>query len=513
MTAFPRLDVSEIASLLKKQIDDFNTKSPIEEIGYVLSVGDGIAQVWGMDTVQSNEMVVFADGTQGMVMNIWADRVGIIIFGNDRHINQGDIVKRTGRTMSVPTGHGLMGRVVDALGQPIDGMGPLNDVKDAPIEQDAPGIMDRQSVHQPLQTGIKVIDALIPIGKGQRELIVGDRQTGKTSIALDTILNQKQNNTTGNNKKTVCIYVAIGQKRSTVASLVEHLRNKNAMDYSIVVAATASDPAPLQFLAPYAACAMGEFFRDHGHDAVIVFDDLSKHAVAYRQISLILRRPAGREAYPGDIFYLHSRLLERAAKLNDAKGGGSLTALPIVETLAGDVSAYIPTNIISITDGQIFLESELFHSGVRPAVNVGLSVSRVGSAAQTKAMRTLAGPLKLDLAQYKELSNFSQFASDVSPATQRRLDKGARMVELMKQNVGQPLSLADQIISLFVGVNGYLDTIAVHDVAPFVRHVIDHVHAHHAPIVQHLMTSHTLLDDHQSTLSTTCERLVHSFQP
>jgi F-type H+-transporting ATPase subunit alpha len=463
------LDSSEISLLLRQKIFGFDAENAIEEVGFVLTVGDGTAQIWGMTHVCSGEMVEFSSGIKGMVMNLWADRVGVVLFGEDQMIKQGDIVRRTGHMMQVPAGPGLLGRVVDALGRPIDGRGPLQDVKMVPIECAAPGIMDRQSVFQPLQTGIKAIDALIPIGKGQRELIIGDRQIGKTTIALDTILNQKEHAQGPLHQRVVCVYVAIGQKRSTVAQMVRLLQHHDAMRYSIVVAATASEAASLQFLAPYTACAMGEAFRDDSQNALIVYDDLSKHAVAYRQMSLLLRRPPGREAYPGDIFYLHSRLLERAAKLSDAKGGGSLTALPIVETQAGDVSAYIPTNIISITDGQIFLESDLFYRGIRPAINVGLSVSRVGGAAQTKAMRQLAGPLKLELAQYKELSAFSQFVSDMDAATNRQLNRGNCLVELLKQPPYQPVSLGDQLAQLFMGVNGYLDDVGVDDLSRWVQ--------------------------------------------
>ncbi len=463
------LDSSEISLLLRQKIFGFDAENAIEEVGFVLTVGDGTAQIWGMTHVCSGEMVEFSSGIKGMVMNLWADRVGVVLFGEDQMIKQGDIVRRTGHMMQVPAGPGLLGRVVDALGRPIDGRGPLQDVEMVPIECAAPGIMDRQSVFQPLQTGIKAIDALIPIGKGQRELIIGDRQIGKTTIALDTILNQKEHAQGPLHQRVVCVYVAIGQKRSTVAQMVRLLQHHDAMRYSIVVAATASEAASLQFLAPYTACAMGEAFRDDSQNALIVYDDLSKHAVAYRQMSLLLRRPPGREAYPGDIFYLHSRLLERAAKLSDAKGGGSLTALPIVETQAGDVSAYIPTNIISITDGQIFLESDLFYRGIRPAINVGLSVSRVGGAAQTKAMRQLAGPLKLELAQYKELSAFSQFVSDMDAATNRQLNRGNCLVELLKQPPYQPVSLRDQLVQLFMGVNGYLDDVCVNDLSRWVQ--------------------------------------------
>jgi F-type H+-transporting ATPase subunit alpha len=463
------LDSSEISLLLRQKIFGFDSENAIEEVGFVLTVGDGTAQVWGMTHVCSGEMVEFSSGIKGMVMNLWADRVGVVLFGEDQMIKQGDIVRRTGHMMQVPAGPGLLGRVVDALGRPIDGRGPLQDVTMVPIECAAPGIMDRQSVFQPLQTGIKAIDALIPIGKGQRELIIGDRQIGKTTIALDTILNQKEHAQGPLHQRVVCVYVAIGQKRSTVAQMVRLLQHHDAMRYSIVVAATASEAASLQFLAPYTGCAMGEAFRDDSQNALIVYDDLSKHAVAYRQMSLLLRRPPGREAYPGDIFYLHSRLLERAAKLSDAKGGGSLTALPIVETQAGDVSAYIPTNIISITDGQIFLESDLFYRGIRPAINVGLSVSRVGGAAQTKAMRQLAGPLKLELAQYKELSAFSQFVSDMDAATNRQLNRGNCLVELLKQPPYQPVSLGDQLVQLFMGVNGYLDDMRLEDLSRWVQ--------------------------------------------
>ena len=511
MTSFPKLDISEISSLLKKQIEGFDTTAPIEEVGFVLSIGDGIAQIWGLQKVQSNETVEFASGVRGMVMNLWSDRVGVVIFGDDRLVKQGDVVKRTGHVMSVPTGPGLVGRVVDAMGRPIDGEGSLNDVHSSAIERPAPGIMERQSVHQPLQTGIKVIDALIPIGRGQRELIVGDRQIGKTTIAVDTILNQKSENEKNPNKKVVCIYVAIGQKRSSVAQIVNTLKKNGAMSYSVVVAATASDPAPLQFLAPYTACAIGEYFRDNGQDAIIIFDDLSKHAVAYRQISLLLRRPSGREAYPGDIFYLHSRLLERAAKMSDAKGGGSLTALPIVETQSGDVSAYIPTNVISITDGQIFLESDLFYSGIRPAINVGLSVSRVGSAAQTKAMRSLAGSLRLDIAQYKELSNFSQFASEVSASTKRQLDHGKRMVELLQQGPYAPLSLVEQIISLFLGVRGYLDHVQIDQIDRFVRECLQNIKEGKPELWSFLEKEKILTSDVQSELVVLCDAFVQSF--
>jgi F-type H+-transporting ATPase subunit alpha len=497
----PALDSSEISMLLRQKIFGFDSENAVEEVGFVLTVGDGTAQVWGMTRVCSGEMVEFASGIKGMVMNLWADRVGIVLFGEDQLIRQGDIVRRTGHMMQVPAGPGLLGRVVDALGRPIDGRGPLTDVKMVPIECAAPGIMDRQSVFQPLQTGIKAIDALIPIGKGQRELIIGDRQIGKTTIALDAILNQKEHSQGPLHQRVVCVYVAIGQKRSTVAQIVRMLQQHDAMRYSIVVAATASEAASLQFLAPYTACAIGEAFRDDSQNALIVYDDLSKHAVAYRQMSLLLRRPPGREAYPGDIFYLHSRLLERAAKLSDAKGGGSLTALPIVETQAGDVSAYIPTNIISITDGQIFLESDLFYRGIRPAINVGLSVSRVGGAAQTKAMRQLAGPLKLELAQYKELSAFSQFVSDMDAATNRQLNRGNRLVEMLKQGPYAPVSLGHQLLQLFMGVNGYLDSVKVEDLERWVREAVLAVSKSMPEILEVLTTQAILTPEISARLS------------
>jgi F-type H+-transporting ATPase subunit alpha len=471
MSSLP-LDTTEITSLLRQQILGSSHQSDIQDVGFVLTVGDGIAQIWGLQNVCSGEMVEFSSGVKGMAMNLWEDRVGVVLFGEDRSIKQGDVVTRTGHIMQVPTGLGLLGRVVDGLGNPIDGRGPLTDVSMVPVERPAPGIMDRQSVREPMQTGVKAIDALIPIGRGQRELIIGDRQIGKTTLALDTILNQKVSNATHPDKKMVCIYVAIGQKRSSVAQIVNLLQREDAFSYTIVVSATASEAASMQFLAPYTACAMGEYFRDNGQHALIVYDDLSKHAVAYRQMSLLLRRAPGREAYPGDIFYLHSRLLERAAKMSDAKGGGSLTALPIVETQAGDVSAYVPTNIISITDGQIFLENDLFYKGIRPAINVGLSVSRVGAAAQTKAMRSLAGPLKLELAQHKELASFSQFLSDLDSATQKQLKRGNLLIELLKQPPYSPVALFQQIITLFIGVNGYLDNVAMDHVPRFVQEAL-----------------------------------------
>ncbi len=457
--------VSEISSVLKKQIADFGTTTEIAEVGQVLSVGDGVARVYGLDNVRAGEMVEFSCGIKGMALNLETDHVGVVIFGDDSAIREGDTVKRTGAIVEVPVGKGLLGRVVDGLGNPIDGKGPLKDVKMSRVEVKAPGIIPRQSVSEPMQTGLKAIDSLVPIGRGQRELIIGDRQTGKTALAIDTFINQKKINASDDeSKKLYCIYVAIGQKRSTVAQIVKILEENGAMDYSIVVSASASEPAPLQFIAPYTGCAMGEFFRDNGMHALIVYDDLSKQAVAYRQMSLLLRRPPGREAYPGDVFYLHSRLLERAAKLSDKNGGGSLTALPIIETQAGDVSAYIPTNVISITDGQIFLETSLFYKGIRPAINVGISVSRVGSAAQIKAMKQVAGSIKLDLAQFREMEAFSQFASDLDATTRRLLERGRRLTELLKQPQYTPLPVEEQVCVIYSGVRGYIDTVKVEDI-------------------------------------------------
>ena len=461
---------AEISRVIKDQIASFGTEAEVSEVGQVLSVGDGIARVHGLDNVQAGEMVEFPGGLKGMALNLEADNVGIVIFGSDAGVKEGDTVKRTGDIVDVPVGKGLLGRVVDGLGNPIDGKGPLVDVVRARVEVKAPGIIPRQSVSEPMQTGLKALDALVPVGRGQRELIIGDRQTGKSAVAIDTFINQKPVNAAAqgdDTKKLFCIYVAVGQKRSTVAQIVRALEENGAMEYSIVVAATASEPAPLQFLAPYTGCAMGEYFRDNGMHAVIVYDDLSKQAVAYRQMSLLLRRPPGREAYPGDVFYLHSRLLERAAKMSDAHGGGSLTALPIIETQAGDVSAYIPTNVISITDGQIFLETELFYQGIRPAINVGLSVSRVGSAAQTKAMKKVAGSIKLELAQYREMAAFAQFGSDLDASTQRLLNRGARLTELLKQGQYAPMPFEEQVVSIFAGVNGFLDKVPVKDVTRF----------------------------------------------
>jgi F-type H+-transporting ATPase subunit alpha len=475
---------AEISAILKQQIENFGNEADVTEVGQVLSVGDGVARVHGLDNVQAGEMVEFPGGIRGMALNLETDNVGIVIFGDDRDIKEGDTVKRTGAIVDVPVGKGLLGRVVDGLGNPIDGKGPLTDVKRTRVEVKAPGIIPRKSVHEPMQTGLKAIDSLVPIGRGQRELIIGDRQTGKTAVIIDTILNQKAVNAgTDESKKLYCVYVAVGQKRSTVAQIVKTLEDNGAMEYSIVVAATASEPAPLQFLAPYTGCAMGEFFRDNGMHAVIFYDDLSKQAVAYRQMSLLLRRPPGREAYPGDVFYLHSRLLERAAKLNDKNGAGSLTALPVIETQAGDVSAYIPTNVISITDGQIFLETGLFYKGIRPAINVGLSVSRVGSAAQIKAMKQVAGRIKLELAQYREMAAFAQFASDLDAATQKLLARGARLTELLKQGQYQPMPVEEQVVAIFAGVRGFLDGVAVNQVNRFEAAFLGEVKAKHRDIL------------------------------
>ncbi|HRN84483.1 MAG TPA: F0F1 ATP synthase subunit alpha [Hyphomicrobium sp.] len=459
---------AEITSILKDQIKNFGKEAEVSEIGQVLSVGDGIARVYGLDNVQAGEMVEFPGGIRGMALNLEADNVGVVIFGDDRTIKEGDTVKRTGAIVEVPVGRGLLGRVVDGLGNPIDGKGPIKGEAMKRVDVKAPGILPRKSVHEPMATGLKAVDALIPVGRGQRELIIGDRQTGKTAIILDTFLNQKAVNAgTDESAKLYCVYVAVGQKRSTVAQFVKVLEERGALEYSIVVAATASDPAPMQFLAPFTGCTMGEYFRDNGMHAVIAYDDLSKQAVAYRQMSLLLRRPPGREAYPGDVFYLHSRLLERAAKLGDAAGNGSLTALPVIETQANDVSAYIPTNVISITDGQIFLETDLFYQGIRPAVNVGLSVSRVGSSAQTKAMKQVAGKIKGELAQYREMAAFAQFGSDLDAATQKLLARGARLTELLKQPQFSPLKMEEQVVVIFSGTRGYLDALPVAAVGKF----------------------------------------------
>ena len=490
-----KIQAAEISAILKKQISDFGNQSEVAEVGQVLSVGDGIARVHGLDQVQAGEMVEFPGGIKGMALNLETDNVGIVIFGDDRSIREGDTVKRTGDIVDVPVGKELLGRVVDGLGNPIDGKGPISAKKRQLVEVKAPGIIPRKSVHEPVQTGLKAIDSLIPVGRGQRELIIGDRQTGKTAVIIDTILNQKEvNDSTDNDEeKLFCIYVAIGQKRSTVAQLVKTLEDYDAMKYSVVVAATASEPAPLQFLAPYTGCAIGEYFRDNSMHAVIFYDDLSKQAVAYRQMSLLLRRPPGREAYPGDVFYLHSRLLERAAKLNDDNGGGSLTALPVIETQAGDVSAYIPTNVISITDGQIFLETDLFYKGIRPAVNVGLSVSRVGSAAQIKAMKQVAGSIKLELAQYREMAAFAQFASDLDASTQQLLARGSRLTELLKQSQYSPLTVQEQVIVIFAGVNGYTDQIPINRITDFESQLLENFRTNHSDILG------TIKDDQELT--------------
>jgi F-type H+-transporting ATPase subunit alpha len=481
---------AEISKVIKEQIASFGTAATESEVGKVLSVGDGIARIHGLDKVQAGEMVEFANGIQGMALNLEADNVGVVIFGSDQEIKEGDTVKRTNTIVDVPVGKGLLGRVVDALGNPIDGKGPIESTERRLVETKAPGIIPRKSVHEPVQTGLKAIDALVPIGRGQRELIIGDRQTGKTAVAIDTFINQKEINASGDeSKKLYCIYVAVGQKRSTVAQIVRQLEENGAMEYTIVVAATASEPAPLQYLAPYTGAAMGEFFRDNGMHAVIVYDDLSKQAVAYRQMSLLLRRPPGREAYPGDVFYLHSRLLERAAKMNEDNGAGSLTALPIIETQAGDVSAYIPTNVISITDGQIFLETGLFYQGVRPAINVGLSVSRVGGAAQTKAMKKVSGSIKLELAQYREMAAFAQFGSDLDASTQRLLNRGARLTELLKQAQFSPMPFEEQTVSIYAGTNGYLDAIPVSDVTRYESEMLSFMRSQHADVLKEIRES------------------------
>jgi F-type H+-transporting ATPase subunit alpha len=507
-----QIRAAEISKVIKDQIASFGTEAEVSEVGTVLSVGDGIARIHGLDKVQAGEMVEFANGIQGMALNLEADNVGVVIFGSDAEIKEGDNVKRTGTIVDVPVGRGLLGRVVDALGNPIDGKGPLTDVKRTRVEVKAPGIIPRKSVHEPVQTGLKALDALVPIGRGQRELIIGDRQTGKTAVAIDTFINQKGVNAgKDESKKLYCIYVAIGQKRSTVAQIVRQLEENGAMEYSIVVAATASEPAPLQFLAPYTGCAMGEFFRDNGMHAVIVYDDLSKQAVAYRQMSLLLRRPPGREAYPGDVFYLHSRLLERAAKMNDSLGSGSLTALPVIETQAGDVSAYIPTNVISITDGQIFLETGLFFQGIRPAINVGLSVSRVGSAAQTKAMKKVSGSIKLELAQYREMAAFAQFGSDLDASTQRLLNRGARLTELLKQAQFSPMPFEEQTVSIFAGTNGYLDTVPVDRVTAYEAAMLGFMRSEHADVLATIRDSGAFEDATRDKVKAALEAFGKTF--
>jgi len=506
------IQAAEISAILKEQIANFGTDAEVAEVGQVLSVGDGIARVYGLDQVQAGEMVEFPGGIKGMALNLETDNVGIVIFGDDRTIKEGDTVKRTGAIVDVPVGDGLLGRVVDGLGNPIDGKGPIEGATRQRVEVKAPGIIPRKSVHEPVQTGLKAIDSLIPVGRGQRELIIGDRQTGKTAVIIDTILNQKAVHETGEeSEKLYCIYVAVGQKRSTVAQLVKTLEDNDAMKYSIVVAATASDPAPLQFLAPYTGCTMGEHFRDNGRHAVIFYDDLSKQAVAYRQMSLLLRRPPGREAYPGDVFYLHSRLLERAAKMGDDAGNGSLTALPVIETQGGDVSAFIPTNVISITDGQIFLETELFYKGIRPAVNVGLSVSRVGSSAQVKAMKQVAGSIKLELAQYREMAAFAQFASDLDPATQRLLARGSRLTELLKQPQYSPLAVEEQVAVIFAGVNGYLDGIDVNQVTRFEQQYLDAIRDKGADILTTIRDEKALSDETTEKLKSFLNDFVKTF--
>ena len=503
---------AEISKVIKDQIANFGTEAQVSEVGSVLSVGDGIARIHGLDNVQAGEMVEFANGIQGMALNLEADNVGVVIFGSDAEIREGDVVKRTGTIVDVPVGKELLGRVVDGLGNPIDGKGPLKTTQRSRVEVKAPGIIPRQSVNEPVQTGLKALDALVPVGRGQRELIIGDRQTGKTAVAIDTFINQKEaNKGTDESKKLYCIYVAVGQKRSTVAQIVRALEENGAMEYTIVVAATASEPAPLQYLAPYTGVAMGEFFRDNGMHAVIVYDDLSKQAVAYRQMSLLLRRPPGREAYPGDVFYLHSRLLERAAKMSDANGGGSLTALPIIETQAGDVSAYIPTNVISITDGQIFLETDLFYQGVRPAINVGLSVSRVGSAAQTKAMKKVSGSIKLELAQYREMAAFAQFGSDLDASTQKLLNRGARLTELLKQKQFAPLPFEEQTCSIFAGTNGYLDGIPATDVTRYEEAMLADLRANHADILKGIRDSRDFSDDSKKALMAALDKFTKNF--
>jgi F-type H+-transporting ATPase subunit alpha len=506
------LKAAEISAILKEQIKNFDANAEVSEVGQVLSVGDGIARVYGLDNVQAGEMVEFANGIKGMALNLEMDNVGIVIFGDDKDIHEGDVVKRTGDIVEVPVGKELLGRVVDALGNPIDGKGPIKAKQNGRVDIKAPGIMPRKSVHEPMQTGLKAIDALIPIGRGQRELIIGDRQTGKTAIALDTILNQKSvNETDDESAKLYCVYVAIGQKRSSVAQLVKILEDNGALEYSIVVAATASDPAPLQYLAPFTGCTMGEYFRDNGMHSLIVYDDLSKQAVAYRQMSLLLRRPPGREAYPGDVFYLHSRLLERAAKLNEDNGSGSLTALPVIETQANDVSAFIPTNVISITDGQIFLETDLFYQGIRPAVNVGLSVSRVGSSAQIKAMKQVAGKIKGELAQYREMAAFAQFGSDLDATTQRLLARGERLTELLKQSQFSPLRVEEQVCSIYAAVNGYLDNISVNRITAYEKGLLELMNTTNKAVLETIAKEQQISDKTEEKLKTIIDNYTSSF--
>ena len=503
---------AEISAILKEQIENFDSASDVSEVGQVLSVGDGVARVYGLDKVRAGEMVEFPGGIKGMALNLETDNVGIVIFGDDRDIKEGDTVKRTGAIVDVPVGRGLLGRVVDALGNPIDGKGPIEETERRRVEVKAPGIIPRRSVHEPMQTGLKAIDSLIPVGRGQRELIIGDRQTGKTAIALDTIINQKGVHESGEeSQKLYCVYVAVGQKRSSVAKFVKTLEDNGALQYSIIVSATASEPAPLQFLAPYTGCTMGEYFRDNGMHSLLIYDDLSKQAVSYRQMSLLLRRPPGREAFPGDVFYLHSRLLERAAKLNADHGSGSLTALPVIETQAGDVSAYIPTNVISITDGQIFLETDLFYKGVRPAVNVGLSVSRVGSAAQIKAMKQVAGTIKLELAQFREMEAFAQFASDLDAATQRLLARGARLTELLKQPQYRPLPVEEQVVVIYAGVRGYLDKLKITQIGDFEQKLLAELRSSGGEILDALRSEREITDATEEKLKNFVDGFAKGF--
>mgnify|MGYP003630914935 FL=1 len=508
------MDISpaEISGILKSQIENFGVEAEVSDVGQVLSVGDGIARIYGLDSVQAGEMVEFDGGIKGMALNLESDNVGVVIFGDDRSIKEGDTVKRLDEIVAAPVGKGLLGRVVNPLGEPIDGKGPLTDVAGrSRVDVKAPGIIPRKSVHEPMMTGIKAIDAMIPVGRGQRELVIGDRQTGKTAVCIDTILNQKPTNDAAKSDKLFCVYVAIGQKRSTVAQVVKTLEERGALDYTIVVSATASEPAPLQYLAPFTGCAMGEWFRDNGMHALIIYDDLSKQAVAYRQMSLLLRRPPGREAYPGDVFYLHSRLLERAAKMGDAAGNGSLTALPIIETQANDVSAYIPTNVISITDGQIFLETDLFYQGIRPAVNVGLSVSRVGSAAQTKAMKKVAGSMKGELAQYREMAAFAKFGSDLDAATQRLLNRGARLTELLKQPQYSPLLMEEQVVVIYAGTRGYLDKVDLKEVTRYEKELLAHIRGAKADLLKKIREEKALTDDIEAEIKKTLDDFTAKF--
>jgi len=512
LNAGSKAKLNEVSSILEERILEAAPTSNLEETGRVLSVGDGIARVYGLKNIQAEEMVEFSSGLKGMALNLEADNVGVVVFGNDKLIKEGDVVKRTGAIVDVPVGAELLGRVVDALGNPIDGAGPIGSATRQRVGTKAPGIIPRQSVREPMQTGIKAVDSLVPIGRGQRELIIGDRQTGKTAVAIDAIINQKRFNDAGEDKKKLfCIYVAVGQKRSTVAQIVKRLTDADAMKYSIVVCATASDAAPLQYLAPYSGCAMGEYFRDNGMHALIIFDDLSKQAVAYRQMSLLLRRPPGREAYPGDVFYLHSRLLERAAKMSDTQGGGSLTALPIIETQAGDVSAYIPTNVISITDGQIFLETELFYKGIRPAINVGLSVSRVGSAAQAKSMKQVAGSMKLELAQYREVAAFAQFGSDLDAATQQLLNRGVRLTELLKQGQYVPMAIEEQVAILYCGVRGFLDKIDPTKITDFEKKFSEHIKATNKPLLDSIAKDGSLSEANDKALNAIVKEFMSTY--